>query len=100
MSEPLELVGVECYGANPKPTTPEDGQSRMILQFSTVDDGDYKWDVPDHLAAALLPLLFDDPHPDYKQASPVGIPNYHDPVIPRLTGGGNILMLPPDIEGR
>ena len=63
MSEPLELVGVECYGANPKPTTPEDGQNRMILQFSTVDDGDYKWDVPDHLAAALWNVIFEYPAP-------------------------------------
>lgn len=89
MSEPLQLVGVEVTESNPMAAPPENTR-RTILQFRTVEDGDYEWDVPDHLAAALLPLLFDAPHPDYKQASPVGIPNYHDPVIPRLTGGGGI----------
>ena len=80
MSEPLTLVGVEFYQTNPRLPL-ENRRISLTLQFGTVEDGDYEWNVPDHLAPALAPLLF-DPGPDYRTASPVGIPNYHDPVIP------------------
>ena len=82
MSETLTLVGVEFHQTNPLAPR-ENWKISLTLQFSTVEDGDYEWNVPDHLAPALAPLLFDDPTPDYRSL-PVGIPDpNHDPCPPR-----------------